>query len=99
MFSVYGQGLTADGTSRYGMYRPSGGKRYALSIGRETIKRLLVFPADTNIVWKSHDDSIAQRSALDQARQEKGTGPNTYSGKRRNTLVEESTTEQIRSAS
>ncbi|KAF5015639.1 hypothetical protein F66182_12952, partial [Fusarium sp. NRRL 66182] len=28
-------------------------------------------PADTNIVWKSHDDSIAQRSAIDQARQEK----------------------------
>ncbi|KAL4864205.1 hypothetical protein BDV12DRAFT_176572 [Aspergillus spectabilis] len=38
---------------------------------RETIKRLLAFPADTNIVWKSHDDSIAQRSAIDQARQEK----------------------------
>ncbi|EPS34500.1 Eukaryotic translation initiation factor [Penicillium oxalicum] len=38
---------------------------------RETIKRMLAFPADTNIVWKSHDDSIAQRSAIDQARQEK----------------------------
>ncbi|KAJ5104673.1 Eukaryotic translation initiation factor [Penicillium alfredii] len=38
---------------------------------RETIKRLLAFPPDTNIVWKSHDDSIAQRSAIDQARQEK----------------------------
>ncbi|KAE8553260.1 hypothetical protein EYB25_004642 [Talaromyces marneffei] len=38
---------------------------------RETIKRLLALPADTNIVWKSHDDSIAQRSAIDQARQEK----------------------------
>ncbi|KAL4918492.1 translation initiation factor eIF 4e-like domain-containing protein [Aspergillus aurantiobrunneus] len=38
---------------------------------RETIKRLLAFPADTNIAWKSHDDSIAQRSAIDQARQEK----------------------------
>ncbi|BCR89526.1 eukaryotic translation initiation factor 4E [Aspergillus chevalieri] len=38
---------------------------------RETIKRLLSFPADTNIIWKSHDDSIAQRSAIDQARQEK----------------------------
>jgi translation initiation factor 4E len=41
---------------------------------RETIKRLLAFPADTNIVWKSHDDSIAQRSAIDQARQEKASG-------------------------
>lgn len=40
---------------------------------RETIKRLLAFPVDTNIVWKSHDDSIAQRSAIDQARQEKAS--------------------------
>ncbi|KAL1974822.1 hypothetical protein VTN31DRAFT_5026 [Thermomyces dupontii] len=38
---------------------------------REAIKRLLAFPPDTNIVWKSHDDSIAQRTAIDQARQEK----------------------------
>ncbi|OAL38088.1 hypothetical protein AYO20_02540 [Fonsecaea nubica] len=38
---------------------------------RETIKRILAFPPDTNIVWKSHDDSIAQRSALDEARQQK----------------------------
>ncbi|BDD58762.1 hypothetical protein MPDQ_008028 [Monascus purpureus] len=38
---------------------------------RETIKRMLAFPADTNIVWKSHDDSIAQRSAIDEARQAK----------------------------
>lgn len=41
---------------------------------RETLKRLLGFPSDTNIVWKSHDDSIAQRTAIDQARQEKATG-------------------------
>ncbi|KAJ5416678.1 uncharacterized protein N7487_000228 [Penicillium crustosum] len=40
-------------------------------------QRLLSFPADTNIIWKSHDDSIAQRSAIDQARHDKtatGTG-------------------------
>lgn len=56
-------------------------------IYRETIKRLLAFPADTNIVWKSHDDSIAQRSALDEARQTKaGTGQ----PKRRDTLLEDS---------
>jgi len=42
----------------------------------ETIKRVLALPADTVIVWKSHDDSIAQRSAIDQARQDKGTGEN-----------------------
>jgi translation initiation factor 4E len=39
---------------------------------RETIKRILSLPADTVIVWKSHDDSIAQRSAIDQARNDKG---------------------------
>ncbi|KAF3892738.1 Translation initiation factor [Trichophyton interdigitale] len=41
---------------------------------RETIKRLLAFPPDTNIIWKSHDDSIAQRSAIDQARLDKSSG-------------------------
>ncbi|KAL8724500.1 MAG: hypothetical protein Q9181_006799, partial [Wetmoreana brouardii] len=49
---------------------------------RETIKRVLAFPPDTSIIWKSHDDSIAQRSAIDQARQEKGAG----TGKRRETM-------------
>ena len=38
---------------------------------RETIKRVLELPEGTNIVWRSHDDSIAQRSAIDQARYEK----------------------------
>ncbi|KAJ5723622.1 Eukaryotic translation initiation factor [Penicillium malachiteum] len=47
---------------------------------RETIKRLLAFPADTNIVWKSHDDSIAQRSAIDQARQEKAAANSSNPG-------------------
>lgn len=63
---------------------------------RETIKRLLAFPADTNIVWKSHDDSIAQRSAIDQARHEKGTGsgPHHGQGKRRETIVEGPTPEK-----
>lgn len=62
----------------------------------ETIKRLLAFPADTNIVWKSHDDSIAQRSAIDQARHEKGTGsgPHHGQGKRRETIVEGLTPEK-----
>lgn len=41
---------------------------------RETMKRLLNFPPDTNIVWKSHDDSIAQRTAIDQARHDKAAG-------------------------
>ncbi|QDS68988.1 hypothetical protein FKW77_009274 [Venturia effusa] len=38
---------------------------------RETVKRVLNLPGDTNISWKSHDDSISQRSAIDQARQDK----------------------------
>jgi translation initiation factor 4E len=55
----------------------------------ETIKRVLTLPADTIIVWKSHDDSIAQRSALDQARSDKTTtGPATHGHeKRRQTLT------------
>jgi translation initiation factor 4E len=51
---------------------------------RETVKRVLLLPADTNIQWKSHDDSIAQRSALDQARQEK-----THHEKRRVTVSQD----------
>lgn len=38
---------------------------------RETVKRVLKLPENTNIQWRSHDDSIAQRSAIDQARYEK----------------------------
>ncbi|KAI4237605.1 MAG: hypothetical protein L6R40_005896 [Gallowayella cf. fulva] len=58
---------------------------------RETIKRVLAFPPDTNIVWKSHDDSIAQRSAIDQARQEKGAVGGNHHGtvKRRETISED----------
>ncbi|KAK5953560.1 hypothetical protein OHC33_005504 [Knufia fluminis] len=43
---------------------------------RETIKRVLAFPPDTNIVWRSHDESIEQKKAVEEARQQKGTtGP------------------------
>jgi translation initiation factor 4E len=48
---------------------------------RETIKRVLSLPADTNLQWRSHDESITQRHAVDQARQEKANHD-----KRRNTL-------------
>lgn len=64
----------------------------------ETIKRLLSFPTDTNIVWKSHDDSIAQRSAIDQARHEKGTGSGPGQGKRRETINEDLVPEKSRGA-
>ncbi len=49
---------------------------------RETIKRVLNLPVDTNLQWRSHDESIVQRNAVDQARQEKAS----YGEKRRNTL-------------
>ncbi|KAF2021251.1 IF4E-domain-containing protein [Aaosphaeria arxii CBS 175.79] len=38
---------------------------------RETVKRVLNLPDGTVITWRSHDESIAQRSAIDQARQDK----------------------------
>ncbi len=64
----------------------------------ETIKRVLAFPPDTSIAWKSHDDSIAQRSAIEQARQEKGTGAGTHGpNKRRDTLNEEQNAERPKS--
>jgi translation initiation factor 4E len=58
---------------------------------RETVKRVLNLPEGTNIIWRSHDDSIAQRSAIDQARHEK-----THQGheKRRVTSTDESLREK-----
>jgi translation initiation factor 4E len=42
----------------------------------------LELPSDTVLQWKSHDDSITQRHAVDQARQEK-----TQGASRRNTTA------------
>ncbi|KAL5464998.1 hypothetical protein PMIN07_004229 [Paraphaeosphaeria minitans] len=39
---------------------------------RETVKRVLNLPEGTIVTWRSHDESIAQRTAIDQARQDKG---------------------------
>lgn len=50
---------------------------------RETIKRVLALPADTNLQWRSHDESITQRQAVDQARQDKAA----QGDKRRSTLT------------
>lgn len=50
--------------------------RLILTLRSETIKRVLAFPPDTNIVWRSHDESIEQKKAVEEARQQKGTtGP------------------------
>ena len=64
--------------------------QYSLTVHRETIKRVLALPQDTQIVWKSHDDSIAQRSAIDQARQEKA-GHHSTEKRRTVSSAEEST--------
>lgn len=57
---------------------------------RETIKRVLCLPPDTNLLWRSHDESITQRHAVDQARQEKA-----HHDKRRNTLRQDDIKEAI----
>lgn len=45
-------------------------------LDRETMKRILAFPPETKVEWKSHDSSIAQRTAIDDARKEKGAQSN-----------------------
>jgi len=48
---------------------------------RETMKRVLTFPTETKVEWKSHDSSIQQRTAIDDARKDK-TNHNHHSEKR-----------------
>ncbi|KAI8933371.1 hypothetical protein NX059_009989 [Plenodomus lindquistii] len=62
---------------------------------RETVKRVLELPEGTNIIWRSHDDSIAQRSAIDQARYEKNLQGHE---KRRVTSSDESQREKTTAA-
>ncbi|RVX73600.1 hypothetical protein B0A52_02489 [Exophiala mesophila] len=63
---------------------------------RDTIKRELAFPADTSITWKSHDESIAQRSQLDESRQQKGTGTSGGTERRRFTLHDEADKNKVK---
>ncbi|TAQ86441.1 hypothetical protein B7494_g5249 [Chlorociboria aeruginascens] len=53
---------------------------------RETMKRVLSFPPDTKVEWKSHDASIQQRTAIDDARKDKASH---HSEKRMNGSKEE----------
>ncbi|KAL3422935.1 eukaryotic translation initiation factor 4E-4 [Phlyctema vagabunda] len=48
--------------------RTDGGKVLGV---RNVMKRALSFPPETKVEWKSHDSSIQQRTALDDARKEK----------------------------
>jgi translation initiation factor 4E len=52
---------------------------------RETMKRILSFPPDTKVEWKSHDSSIQQRSAIDDARKDRSSNANHHSEKRNGT--------------
>ena len=86
----------AGATSKSGMSPPPRSPKSNV-IRSETIKRLLAFPSDTAIIWKSHDDSIAQRTAIDQARQEKHSGSGQHhGGKRRDTITEEAASERTK---
>jgi translation initiation factor 4E len=35
------------------------------------MRRILSFPPDTKLEWKSHDSSIQQRTAIEESRREK----------------------------
>ena len=35
------------------------------------MKRVLAFPPDTKVEWKSHDSSIQQRTAIEESRRDK----------------------------
>ncbi len=48
------------------------------------MKRVLSFPPDTKVEWKSHDSSIQQRTAIDDARKEKSQHNNHHTTPARN---------------
>jgi translation initiation factor 4E len=48
------------------------------------MKRILSFPPDTKVEWKSHDSSIQQRTAIDDARKEKSQHGNHHNTPARN---------------
>lgn len=52
---------------------------------REIMKRILAFPPDTKVEWKSHDSSIQQRSAIDDARKDRSSNATHHSDKRNGT--------------
>lgn len=44
----------------------------------ETMKRILSFPQDTKVEWKSHDSSIQQRTAIEESRRDKAGSHNHH---------------------
>lgn len=61
---------------------------------RETMKRVLAFPADTKVEWKSHDSSIQQRTAIDDARKEKNNNGGHHASEKRNGTKEDQLAER-----
>lgn len=55
------------------------------------MKRVLAFPPDTKVEWKSHDSSIQQRTAIDDARKEKSNQHNHHSSEKRSSAKDEQT--------
>ncbi|RKF63930.1 Eukaryotic translation initiation factor 4E type 2 [Erysiphe neolycopersici] len=55
---------------------------------RETMKRILGFPPDTRVEWKSHDSSIQQRTAIDEHRKEKYNHHSSNAGRNSNRTAE-----------
>lgn len=59
---------------------------------RDILKRILGCPQETNVAWKSHDSSIQQRTAIDDARKEKS---NQHSSARNGNKDAEKTTSVV----
>jgi len=58
-----------NGEDILGIWARANGQR-VLKI-RETMRRVLSFPPDTKLEWKSHDSSIQQRTAIEESRRDK----------------------------
>ncbi|KAK3988608.1 translation initiation factor eIF 4e-like domain-containing protein [Cladorrhinum sp. PSN332] len=62
---------------------------------RESMRRILHFPPDTKVEWKSHDSSIAQRTAIEESRRDKA---NNHGDKRTNKQNHQHQQTQLHSA-
>ena len=49
----------------------------------ETMKRVLAFPPETKLEWKSHDASIQQRTAIEESRREKASNHHNHGDNKR----------------
>ncbi|VCU40599.1 Bgt-4638, partial [Blumeria graminis f. sp. tritici] len=56
---------------------------------RETMKRILGFPPDTKVEWKSHDSSIQHRTAIDEHRKEKSAHHISNAGRNANRITDD----------